>query len=131
MPVYHYLCDKCGYEIEEFQSIKAKPLDKCPECNSRTYHRVISAPLLIQVQGGTTTIGALADRNASKFSKDRKKYLKRKHKTKPKVLHELPENMSRNTQKSKPIQWPGQTKSTKAITKMTPKQKIDYIETGD
>jgi len=35
MPTYDYSCTDCGYEFEEFQSIKADPLDKCPECAGR------------------------------------------------------------------------------------------------
>lgn len=31
MPTYEYLCEKCGYEFEQFQSISAKPLKICPE----------------------------------------------------------------------------------------------------
>jgi putative FmdB family regulatory protein len=29
MPTYEYECEKCGYVFEEFQSINAKPLEKC------------------------------------------------------------------------------------------------------
>jgi len=32
MPTYEYRCNKCGYEFEEFQGIKAEPLKTCPEC---------------------------------------------------------------------------------------------------
>jgi putative FmdB family regulatory protein len=32
MPTYDYVCDDCGYQFEEFQSITAKPLAKCPKC---------------------------------------------------------------------------------------------------
>lgn len=29
MPTYEYQCHKCGHTFEEFQSIKAEPLQKC------------------------------------------------------------------------------------------------------
>lgn len=29
MPTYEYECKKCGHTFEEFQSIKAEPLEKC------------------------------------------------------------------------------------------------------
>lgn len=29
MPTYEYQCQKCGHTFEEFQSIKAEPLQKC------------------------------------------------------------------------------------------------------
>lgn len=32
MPTYEYVCAKCGYEFEKFQSMKDKPLTTCPEC---------------------------------------------------------------------------------------------------
>ena len=32
MPTYEYECKKCGHRFEEFQSIKAEPIKKCPEC---------------------------------------------------------------------------------------------------
>jgi putative FmdB family regulatory protein len=33
MPTYDYVCDNCSYHFEEFQSITAEPLTKCPKCN--------------------------------------------------------------------------------------------------
>ena len=41
MPTYEYACDKCGHQFEEFQSITAKPLRKCPECGQRALQRLI------------------------------------------------------------------------------------------
>ena len=31
MPTYEYVCEKCGHQFEQFQSISAKPLTTCPE----------------------------------------------------------------------------------------------------
>lgn len=41
MPTYEYVCDACGHEMEEFQSITAKPLRKCPECGKSKLRRLI------------------------------------------------------------------------------------------
>lgn len=41
MPTYAYACEKCGHTFDEFQSIKAKPLRKCPQCNKLTLKRLI------------------------------------------------------------------------------------------
>lgn len=41
MPTYDYICDACKYEFEEFQSITAKPLRKCPECGKNKLRRLI------------------------------------------------------------------------------------------
>ncbi|RKY06978.1 MAG: zinc ribbon domain-containing protein [Planctomycetota bacterium] len=43
MPTYQYLCDSCGHEFERFQSIKAGPLRKCPECSKMQLNRLIGA----------------------------------------------------------------------------------------
>jgi putative FmdB family regulatory protein len=43
MPTYEYLCDGCGHEFEQFQSITARPLKKCPACGARKLRRLIGA----------------------------------------------------------------------------------------
>ena len=43
MPTYEYACSACGHRFEEFQSIKAKPIVKCPKCGLRRVKRLISA----------------------------------------------------------------------------------------
>jgi len=35
MPTYEYECTECGYRFEEFQSMTAKPLRKCPKCGAK------------------------------------------------------------------------------------------------
>lgn len=41
MPTYEYQCQRCEHAFEEFQSIKAKPLRKCPECGKMSLKRLI------------------------------------------------------------------------------------------
>ena len=41
MPTYDYVCDACGHEFEQFQSITARPLKKCPSCAQRELKRLI------------------------------------------------------------------------------------------
>jgi len=41
MPTYEYRCDACGHELEEFQSMSAKPLKKCPNCGKNKLTRLI------------------------------------------------------------------------------------------
>ena len=43
MPTYDYICESCGYAFEQFQSISAKPLRKCPKCGKRELKRLIGA----------------------------------------------------------------------------------------
>lgn len=41
MPTYEYRCGNCGHEFEQFQSITAKPLRKCPKCGKNKLSRLI------------------------------------------------------------------------------------------
>lgn len=41
MPTYDYICSDCNAEWELFQSIKAKPVRKCPECGKLKAKRQI------------------------------------------------------------------------------------------
>jgi putative FmdB family regulatory protein len=41
MPTYQYQCKSCGYELEEFQSIKEDPLTTCPNCHTENLVRVL------------------------------------------------------------------------------------------
>ena len=41
MPTYDYQCKACDHAFEHYQSIKAKPLRKCPSCGQRRVVRLI------------------------------------------------------------------------------------------
>ncbi len=41
MPTYQYVCNDCGHEFEEFQSMTEDPLTECPKCDGKV-QRVIS-----------------------------------------------------------------------------------------
>ena len=41
MPTYDYACQACDHAFEEFQSMSAKPLKKCPECGRMKLKRLI------------------------------------------------------------------------------------------
>ncbi len=41
MPTYEYQCGACEHRFEEFQSITAAPLKKCPACGKRALQRLI------------------------------------------------------------------------------------------
>ncbi len=43
MPTYEYECAACGHRFEEFQSMSAKPIKKCPNCGKLKVNRLISA----------------------------------------------------------------------------------------
>lgn len=41
MPTYEYKCSACGHAFEEFQSITAKPIRKCPKCGKMKVDRLL------------------------------------------------------------------------------------------
>ena len=43
MPTYEYMCEDCNHQFELFQSIKAKPIRKCPKCGRLSVQRLIGA----------------------------------------------------------------------------------------
>ena len=69
MPTYEYRCDECGHELEEFQSMSAKPLKKCPECGKSKLKRLIGigAGVIFKGSGFYET-----DYRSNSYSKDAK-----------------------------------------------------------
>ena len=51
MPTYDYVCNNCGHEWELFQSIKANPKRKCPDCAQLKAKRVIGPGAAIIFKG--------------------------------------------------------------------------------
>jgi putative FmdB family regulatory protein len=51
MPTYDYVCDACEHEFEQFQSITADPLRKCPECGRLKLRRRIGPGAAILFKG--------------------------------------------------------------------------------
>jgi putative FmdB family regulatory protein len=41
VPTYEYRCEECGHEFERFQTITARPIRKCPNCDKATVKRLI------------------------------------------------------------------------------------------
>ena len=52
MPTYEYVCRACGHEFDEFQSIKAPTLTKCPECRKAKLERKIGIGAGVLFKGG-------------------------------------------------------------------------------
>ena len=51
MPTYDYHCDACEHEFELFQSIKAEPEKKCPECGKNKLRRLIGPGAALVFKG--------------------------------------------------------------------------------
>lgn len=52
MPIYEYLCEKCGHEFEREQRITDDPLKTCPHCRARKVRRLISRTGFVLKGGG-------------------------------------------------------------------------------
>ncbi len=51
MPTYDYVCEACDHQFELFQSIKASPKRKCPECSRAKLRRLIGPGAAIVFKG--------------------------------------------------------------------------------
>ena len=51
MPTYDYVCDACQHQFEAFHSIKADPIQKCPECGKKKLRRLIGPGAAIVFKG--------------------------------------------------------------------------------
>jgi len=43
MPIYEYVCNVCGKELEQLQKISDVPLVDCPACRQKTLRKKVSA----------------------------------------------------------------------------------------
>ena len=87
MPTYDYVCDSCKHEFEEFQSITAKTLRKCPACKRLKLRRLIGAGAGILFKGSgfyqtdyrseSYKKGAEAEKKARTPDSDKKKDAKK------------------------------------------------------
>ena len=57
MPTYDYQCDACEHRFEQYQSITAEPIKKCPECGKKKVRRLIGpgAAVIFKGSGFYTT----------------------------------------------------------------------------
>ncbi len=51
MPTYDYKCNACSHTFEHFQSMKDKPLKKCPECGKNSLERLIGIGAAVLFKG--------------------------------------------------------------------------------
>ncbi len=52
MPTYEYVCQACEHEFEQFQSMSAEPLKKCPACKKPRLKRLIGTGAAVLFKGG-------------------------------------------------------------------------------
>jgi len=51
MPTYDYLCGACGHKFEQFQSITAGSLKKCPKCGKLKLKRLLGTGVGVIFKG--------------------------------------------------------------------------------
>lgn len=51
MPTYDYKCTACKHLFEQFQSMKDKPLKKCPKCGKNALERLIGTGAAVIFKG--------------------------------------------------------------------------------
>jgi putative FmdB family regulatory protein len=76
MPTYEYRCKACGHEFEEFQSITAPVLKKCPSCAKAKLERLIGIGSAVMFKGGgfyETDYRSESYKNAAKADADASK----------------------------------------------------------
>tara|TARA_Y100000588_G_C14279398_1_gene936173 strand:+ start:4136 stop:4483 length:348 start_codon:yes stop_codon:yes gene_type:complete len=112
MPTYEYVCRSCSHEFEEFQSITARSLRKCPRCAKLSLKRLIGtgAGVIFKGSGFYETDyrsenykkqAKEESKNASKTSKsDDKKSGKNKSSKQKKVKADKPKSSSANKSSS-------------------------------
>ncbi|MEO5957956.1 MAG: FmdB family zinc ribbon protein [Opitutaceae bacterium] len=65
MPTYEYVCQKCGHEFEQFQSMKDEPLKKCPKCKKAGLKRLVGGGAGLIFKGSGFYITDYKNKNAS------------------------------------------------------------------
>lgn len=43
MPIYEYQCNNCGHHLEAIQKMSDVPLTDCPECDTTSLRKLVSA----------------------------------------------------------------------------------------
>lgn len=43
MPIYAYRCESCGFEKDVLRKMSDAPLTQCPECQSETFRKQVTA----------------------------------------------------------------------------------------
>ena len=52
MPIYQYICNKCGHELDAIQKMSDKPLNECPKCKEMELQKKLSTCGFILKGGG-------------------------------------------------------------------------------
>lgn len=71
MPNYHYHCDGCGHDYEEFRWLSQGHPESCPSCLHAPPRQVFAGGRALGVvYGSPTTVGQLADQNSRRMGRE-------------------------------------------------------------
>ncbi len=99
MPTYDYMCESCGYEFEQFQTITAKSIRKCPKCGKRELKRLIGAGAGVIFKGSGFY---QTDYRSASYKKAQESEKKTTDKDTTKKKTETKTKDSKSTEKTKP-----------------------------
>lgn len=43
MPIYEYHCSECGFQKDVLQKVSDAPLNSCPSCGKKAFHKALTA----------------------------------------------------------------------------------------
>ena len=95
MPIYEYVCQNCGHQLEVMQKISDKPLSKCPQCKGKL-EKIFSQPSF-QLKGSGWYVSDYTSRGKSEKSEKSEKGEKSEPSEKP----EKAEKSEKKEKKSK------------------------------
>ena len=104
MPTYEYVCDNCQHQFEQFQSIKARPIRKCPKCGRLSVQRLIGAGAGIIFKGSGFYQTDYRSEGYKKAAESEKKPVGKdtaKKKTEAKTADTKPAEAAESTKKDK------------------------------
>lgn len=96
MPTYEYACEACGAQFERLESIKARPLRKCPKCGRNKLQRLIGtgAGIIFKGSGFYET-----DYRSESYKKGAESEKKSKEKSKEKTTEKTADKKDKSESK--------------------------------
>jgi putative FmdB family regulatory protein len=111
MPTYEYRCKECNHQLEEFQSITAKPLRKCPRCGKNGLQRLIGTGAGVVFKGSGFWQTDYRSENYKKAAESEKKSNDSKSDGK---TTDQPSNESKKSKENDSTKETGKNKNTEA-----------------
>lgn len=69
MPIYEYVCQSCGHQLEAMQKFSDAPLTDCPACHQSALNKIVSSTSF-QLKGTGWYVTDIRDKNKPKPPSD-------------------------------------------------------------